>query len=547
MELLYERMTSFAGGENDSAPATSFKPDEATVIQNGRIGYEGYVEVRKGSQRIHATALNSGAQCYGITTFITAAGVEQWVAFFGTAGYYSTDDGVNWTAITGATGLREDYWDFATIRVSTTNYLIGANGNTNTYKYDGTTWGTVANIPNGVKYVETFNDRLYASGQAGSTVVASKIGDFETWTTPDGLSLQVQTHDGDNDVRALYQHATVLLAFKRNSVSYIDGYGNSDIIVAAGARGLSRSVGCVGFRTIRAVGSSIMWLSDRGVEMYTPGAEIRLASDKIKTFMSRIAWENIVATPGIPCALFYPARHEYWVAVPVGGTQSNYIAVFNLISGGWARWTFGETSGDTLYVDDDGYLNYNDGADRSKANISGGYLGLAAEGLWVSKDADGYLQLEVVASDVAALMIADHGDVNQAPVAGCFDGFVRYLDSGAQDNLDSNGANGEDISFTLRTRPLLFGDPFRRKRVRAVRVSAIAEASASVTVLTLPDGADGATHTLTIDGATKGQPRQAKARTNARGRSIPIEIRASTAGLKISGIEVGAELMRESA
>ena len=546
MRLLYENVTSFAGGENDSAAATAYRPDEALLIQNGRLAPEGYVKVRSGSQRAHAAALNSGAQCYGLTTFITAAGTEQWVAFFGDAAYQSTDKGVNWTAIAGATGLRQDFWDFATMRVSTTNYLLCANGSTNTYEYDGTTWTTVSNIPSGVKYVETFNDRLYASGHAGSTVVASKIGDFDTWALPDGLTIQVQTHDGDNDVRALYQHGTVLLVFKRASVSYVDGYGNSDIIVAAGARGLSRSVGCVGFRTIRAVGSSVMWLSDRGVEIYTPGQGVSLASDKIRLFVSRISWENIVATPGIPCALHFPRRHEYWVAVPVGGTQANYILVYSLITGGWSRWTFGETSGDTLYVDSDGYLNYQADATLSKAAVSGGYLGLGPEGVWVSKDADGYLQLEVVASDVAALMTADRGALNQEPIAGCQDGFVRYLDSGAQDNLDSNGANGEAISFTLRTRPLLFGDPFRRKRARTVRLSAVADASAAVTVLALPDGSDGTTHPLTITGATKDQPRQAEAGINARGRSIPIEVRASTAGMKISGIEVAAEVMEEA-
>src|SRR5690606_10552433 len=111
-------------------------------------------------------------------------------------------------------------------------------------------------------------------------------------------------------------------------------YGNSDIIVAAGSLGLSRSVGCVAFRSICGAGEhGVLWLSERGVEHYVPGGPIRLVSEGLRTFFENLPWANIYNEPGVPTALYYPLAREYWLLLPTLGTQNSETFVYNLIKG----------------------------------------------------------------------------------------------------------------------------------------------------------------------------------------------------------------------
>ena len=236
--IAVEQQLSFARGMNDTATPTEYRPDECELLHNGRISFDGQtVRRRGGSVKTHSAALNSAGVCYGAIEYHTAAGVQQLVVFIDDKAYTSTDEGVTWTE--QATGLTTGYWSLVIMRQGSANVLCAANGGTNSYQWNGTTWATISNIPNDVKYLAVFNNRLWAAGHAGITVVASKVGDLEVYATPDGLSVQAQTHDGDTEMTGLYQLGTVLLAFKEESCGYIEGFGFNTLEVEAGARGIS--------------------------------------------------------------------------------------------------------------------------------------------------------------------------------------------------------------------------------------------------------------------------------------------------------------------
>jgi hypothetical protein len=303
MRLQTESHVSFGRGMNDTAAASEYRRDELAYLLNGRVSFDGNaVERRDGSQRSHSAALNSGAQGYGGTEFVTAGGTQQLVVFVGDKMYSSINDGVDWTE--RATGLPTGRWSLVTMRVGSDNYLICANGGTNSYYWDGTTWAALSNIPDNVKYVAVFNDRLWYAGHSGHTVGASKVGDPQVHATPDGLSIQAATHDGDTEITGLFTLGNALLIFKRGSFGYLEGFGHRSLMVEVGARGLSRSVGCVAHGTIAPVGDQgVMWLSERGFEFYRLGGEPELVSRPVQNFVDGFSWSNIVASGDISDAL----------------------------------------------------------------------------------------------------------------------------------------------------------------------------------------------------------------------------------------------------
>lgn len=550
MRLIEQTTVSFSRGVNDSATAAQVQPDEAAVMLNWRIAPDGTAELRSGSKRAHAAALNSGAVCYFITKrpFVTAAGVVQWVAIFGDTGYYSVDEGVTWTAITGATGLRQDYWSSATMRVGASNYLYLANGGANGYKWDGATWSTIANFPSGVKSIATFNSRLYATGHSGPIVQASRVADPETWSGNYAVTIQVQTHDGDAEVIGLFQIGGLLLAFKRNSTNYINGFGQTDIVVAAGATGLSRSVGLLGRRTVQAVGDAgCVWLSDRGLEFYG-GGQIELASARTQGFFQSIAWGDIVATPNGPDAVFVPVRSEYRCVLPAYGGRNNYEVVYNSVTGGTTFFNHAASGTGTLYVEGN-ELTYSASNDRSLVRIVADepFLTSGSEAGFNVAVASNEFSIVQSGADAACLFVADRGSTdNDAPGSGGYDGFVRYLDTGESDDVLSDGTGGSAIGGRLRPRALT-GAPdyqFHEKWQREVEVQAIAPSATTITVASIAGGTEVGSQTLNVAASVGSQPRTVKARVTGRDAVLETEIRASKAGLKIAGIAQRAEIRR---
>ena len=98
-----------------------------------------------------------------------------------------------------------------------------------------------------------------------------------------------------------------------------------------GERGISRSVGLIAHRSLAPAGDGgVCWLSERGLEYMAPGAlGPQLVSQPIQGFMDTIDYVGIQSAPGLPCAIWWRGREEYWVAVPSGNaTQNTHIIVF---------------------------------------------------------------------------------------------------------------------------------------------------------------------------------------------------------------------------
>lgn len=546
-----EIQDNFSRGMDDSSAPSAYNASSAALIENGRIEPDGTVSRRYGSRRKHAAA-QANLIGYGATTFVTAAGVTQEIAFFGTFAYMSTDGWATQTQIAAA--LRQDYYDFATMRVGATNYLFAANGDTTVKRWDGTTWDTLPNAPSGTRYIDLFNERLYATGHSGVLVQASKIADPTIWASPDGLTVRVLTHDGDPPT-GLHQIGPHLLVFDHHSTSYIDGFGQQTLIVASGATGFSRSVGCVAFRTIVSVGDdAVCFLSHRGLEYYSARTGIVLLTRRIQTFMNSINHSAIDAARGVPSAAYDQERQNYHCALPTLGTQNNRKVVVNLYHRG-TGW-LGAPSIDLketetiaaviIQADANGYEDAGAGYGL-RADINGYEVldTINAGAIPIAADASGYEDEVTDDSFPSSLYMGPGVDSDQVLHSQGYDGFVREHGGYDQDDELVPGGSGKNITMVVVSRPFLMGSQRRAKRARAVHLAGIQTAAATYSVGVRASGVLGTLQSVALSSTAFNQPYRAPpVMVHAIGDSPAVEVR-TTARTRLALLGLSSELVRE--
>jgi len=448
---------------------------------------------------------------------------------------------------------RQDYYDFATMRVGATNYLYAANGDTTVKRWNGTTWDTNPNAPSGVKYVEEFNGRLIYGGHSGVLIQGTKIGDPTVLASPDGWTVQVRALP-----TGIYQVGPHLLVWDREATSYIDGFGEQTIIVAAGATGFSRSVGCRGFRTIAGVGdNAVCWYSNRGVEYYSPSAGIQLLSKSVQTFLTSLDWTELYANPGRMSATYDASDQNYHLAVSTNEARNNRVLVLNLLQNAQYQRPgpraaasvdvmLSPTGGDVLFTVSDDYLVAGTAGVQADADADG-YMVLATVaggGDSIDADADGYL--EIVTNDTlpATLFAAPCSTRTTAVYSLGYDGYVRLHFGVANDDTGSAGTGGSDVTMAIVSRPFLMGRARQRKKVRAVHLSVVSADAVSVTVAVRGGGQQGTQHTLSFAATALQQSRRKRAMVNITADEPQCEVQA-TNDAKVSLIGISAELLRE--
>jgi hypothetical protein len=558
MARLAEQLTTdFSYGMFDSVSPTRYPSAAAAYIENARIQADGTVRRRPGSQRTTVDALQS-ANSWGLTYFVTAGGVEQIVAFCAQRAFKSEDQGETWDQI--ATGLRQDYYSFCTMRVGASMYLFCANGDTTIKKWDGTTWGTVSNAPQDVKYVATFNSRLYATGHDGTIVQASKIGDPDTWASPDGLLVQVQTHGGETPT-ALYQIGKHLLVFDTKATSYIDGFGQQTLIVAAGATGFSRSVGCVAFRSIAPIGDAgLAWLSERGVEYYQPGESIRLQTRPIDTFMESIVKKALLSQAGRPDACYDATNQNYHLALSTTGSTNNRVLVLNLRENveEQRQGTTAAATVDNLYQpsgeaaiffagDANGYLVV-DAAGKGTQDDYYGYMRLVGSGETgdlLEENVDGYLESTSI-DNVPACMTTVPTVRNTTEVFTLgHDCWLRRHSEGLdKDDMHSDESSGSEITMKLISAPFLMGEPRRRKRGRVIHIASIQENAVTIDARMYGHGETSSFKAVEMDALGLDHAARKRVTTNLKADAPQVEI-WTTDDVRISMLGLSAEILRE--
>lgn len=350
------QQTAFEGGTSLAARP---RPPFCGVLNQCRVERDGSVAPRLGQAAYSALAV-AGSVCYGLTSF-NDGGTQRLAAIIGDGGnvpalYIASDPAGPWTTPGG--GLATEYASFASMRAGGFEYLLLANG-TQFKSYGNSTYANVTAPASGMRFIATFKDRLWAAG-SNNVLYASKVGDFNTWAVPDGLVLPIGNADA---ITGLADGGDRLLVFKKDQTASVDGSGNVDVVVAAGNRATSPSIGCVNHRTIRPVGDAgVMWLSRRGIEFYALGSgQIRSATAAVGSFFHRseadfnstpiranpplVAVAEVLAGTNTGAHAYYDdVREEYNLSILAreagGGTVAfGHEVVVNVRTGACYLWT----------------------------------------------------------------------------------------------------------------------------------------------------------------------------------------------------------------
>ena len=317
MKLLRQSASGFSKGMNDTASvADDFRRDECALMMNVRPGRDGSAKWLDADTTVGGSADYSAAN--EMQVFAYESGTTDLVRAFGNNVQVSTDRGLNYTTVfAGAAG--GGFWDTAMWRQGGVNYLLMVNG-THAKSWNGAVLADIAGIPAGAKYITVANERVWVAGHTAGTnrVRASAIADFADWGATNGLDLGV----GIRTAVALGTIGSRVIVFGRNYTAYVEGFGQAEVVVAQGSRGISEEIGCRSFRTLVAVPNGLCFQSNRGME-FCDGEKIVPIGQNLSTLMGLI---DLAEAQRLRFHGFYHEdEDEYWLRlvlafVPVPGS-----------------------------------------------------------------------------------------------------------------------------------------------------------------------------------------------------------------------------------
>lgn len=294
-------------------------PDGATpFVRNVDFSRNpGAISKRRG-QAIYIST-NGAGYVTGFHEFTTAAGVTTLFAAVNTGVVYSVAAPSTWTS--RLTGAGDENVEFATFQ----DLCIAVNPNIATQKSSGAAFSALAGLPpaNG-KYLIVFKNRLWiANTSAGkSRLHFSAEGNAEDWTTVGSAGfIDINLDDGD-EITGLGVCGGTLFVFKKFSIHTVTGFKPDNFVVAA----TPAFEGCVNNKTIKNMGTFLVYLSERSVNSIAPGGFVSELSTNIRGDI-----EDMTATAKSLSA-GGKKRFQYWLAYDSdadGFNDKAYVLDFN--------------------------------------------------------------------------------------------------------------------------------------------------------------------------------------------------------------------------
>lgn len=475
-----EARFDFRSGVNRSFSSDVLTPTELRRARNTRLVPYGAVVKRGGSQRLHTSALATGAQVTGLYQWDAPGTSGQVVAVAGGNFYYKAAADADFTQIasTLSTSRRAR---FATHRAGTNIVLYFADGALR--KWDGTTLTTSITGAPAATDIAVYKSRMFAV-DGSKTVYWSAIGDPSKWSSADGGGFaDVETYDTEG-LQGIMSLGSSLLLFKEDNVARLTGTSRDDIQVDKETEGVSPEIGLIAPATLVRVEQVAFFLSDRGPYI-ADEAGVRFIGQNIELEVENANRQHLSGA----VAVHNRRRREIWLMFPGSGeTQNATVWVYNYRNGAWS-------------------------------------------GPW---DFQGF------ACSVVARY--ERTDSTESAMAGGYDGFVRDLDVssvGAKDDVLRDGTGGTAVPMEIELPHLIMGDPARVKTLRGVHsLAADLGAAGSASVEWSSEAGSNSASPLTIASQGAGE-RDYKFRLAAAGRRIALNIKEATTEIaQLNGIRL---------
>ena len=353
----------FRGGVNTTFSQEVLQPNELRAAQNLRLNKFGALVKCAGSQRLHGTAIASGADVIGVFQWDESSEAGQVVAVAGGNFYHKAIADANFTEVSSSLSTTNAPW-FQPHILSGTETLYIADGSLR--KWNGTTLTTSISGAPSARTVATYKRRLFATDNT-KTVYWSAVDDPDTWTTAGGGgSAPVETFDTE-PVVGMAPVGGSLLLFKANSIARYTGVLATDINIDLDTEGVSADVGCIAPQSIARFDQFVFFLSDRGPYAATEAGTVAIGA-KIEDQFDGRDWSDAVAvnhrgareiwlwSPGLSEGWCYNYRLEAWTGPhDLSSTYDVYSAA-----------TFEDANGyeGVIYGGGDGFVRDGDNGDN---------------------------------------------------------------------------------------------------------------------------------------------------------------------------------------
>ena len=218
--------------------------------------------------------------------------------------------------LTGLTAADAESIDFM-------DKTILVNGTDAKY-WDGSTSGNVTGMP-ASHFVTVHANRIYAANKTNQNLNFSALRKYNDWTTAnDSGQVVVETRDGEF-CSGLTAFANHVMYFKEHSIHELYGTGPYNYSMQV----LSNEYGCISHRSIKEVDGKLLWLSYKGVYLYTGGTAPQLISTPwVKGYIDRLDITNrakaCAGTDGI----------RYYLCLPID-SGSRVLLVYDTVVQQW--------------------------------------------------------------------------------------------------------------------------------------------------------------------------------------------------------------------
>lgn len=500
-QLMAESRSSFTGGLNTADNADQLRNDELVDAQNVRLDIaRGALAKRTGTRRLHATAFAAGAEIKGVRQWDAPSG-KQLVAIAGGNLYHRDQSSGQFSAFTEVVPAAGDEFSttapaiFVPFRSTSANaalVLFIASGG-KLYTWDGSTLtridGTDA-APTADRLV-AYHTRLFArDSNFVKHVFWSHIGDGTDWTSVAGdLS-----SGGNNVVDILTGEAIVALAVvgsslavaTEDSVVRFTGYSARDIRVEQDTEGIDPTHGAVGPLALRPAEQFLAMLDTEGPFLVEEAGARAMGTDVEPEFdaLDRTQLADAVVR-------YHRGRRELWFAVPASGDSGNQtIYAFSFRQQAWmGPWSYPFAISDLARYESPG------GAERV--------------------------------------------------IAGCGDGFVRHMDTGAKDDVLSDGTGGSTYEMIAELPPVFFQTgPMIAKSLKHAIVNVDGAAADTLTLETAFDGQ--ALQGFDFAGDGEGEIAAKRIGLSGQGRRLRVRVRDNAVASVpiVHGVQIAAHNMQ---
>ena len=405
--LLLESRADFRGGLNTTVNPDLLNPSELVNSTNARLSAEhASIMKRTGTQRLHTTALESGASVMGVFQWDAPAGKEV-VAVAGGKLHHKTSALGEFTTVSSpatlSTTLPAYFSQFRSTADSAAILLYIASGG-NVYSWDGTTLTEIdgtQSVPTAT-LLQPYHTRMFYGGLTNlpkhlfwSTVGDATDVDTGGATAGGAAIIDVLSGEGINGMQLI---GSSLAISTEDSIVRFTGYSNEDINISQDTQGISAETGPVGGQAFIRAESIGFILSDRGPYLVQESGIEPIGVTVEPEFDA--ADRSVIGSSVLG---YHRGRREIWFAV-AGSSDSAVNKTVYVYSLRLQTWTGPFTYSDAITC----MARYED----------------ATGDEWL--------------------------------IAGSDDGFVRHMDIGVKDDVLADDTLGDTVTMTVELAPIFF-------------------------------------------------------------------------------------------